>query len=101
MWDALVQVQAWVLEDFAALAEKEWSEPREGLAFLWMSSLQLCNTECSGMDSPAVPLASTCPQPGHGEVIKKKLPKGELGKLCERSLILGVASVAMGYCLFA
>lgn len=61
----------------------------------------LGHTGVWGTDSPAVPAASKCPQPGHGEVIQKKLPKWELGKLSKRDLILGVASVAMGYCSFA
>ena len=97
-----MQVQAWVLEDFAALAEKEKSELCEGLVFLWMSSLRLWDTQgVWGMNSPAVPVASRCPQPGHGEMIQKKLPKWELGTVCKRGLILWVASVAMGYCSFA
>lgn len=87
----------WVLEDFAALAEKEGSELWEGLVFLWVCSLQLWDTRgVWGMDSAAVPAASKCPQLGRAEAIQK-LPKRELGKLCKRDLILGEASFATGY----
>lgn len=86
----------WVLEDFAALAEKEGSELWEGLVFLWVCSLQLWDTwGVWGMDSPAVPAASKHPQPGRAEAIQK-LFKQELGKLCKRDLILGEASFVTG-----
>lgn len=94
-----MQVQAWALEDFAALDEKERSELCEGLVFLWLSSLQLWDTQgVWGTDSPVVPVDSRCPQPGHGEVLQEKLLTWELGKLCKRGLVLGGASVSMGYC---
>lgn len=98
-------VVAWVagkglFRIFAALAEKGRSGRWEGLVFFWKCSAALGHAGCLGSDLSSCSWSKS-PQPGHREVIQKKLLRWELGKLHRTGLKQRVLPVAVGYCSLA